>query len=642
MNVVTENMDSTLYKRIVPWFSMDEWKLVYNLVYSESHEDQKCGLNRLVGWKARCQSLPPAVECTLCIFQVLIEDPDHLSEKCVSVAIEQQLRLMYSTAVMRFLNLMLEVPNQEDLRGSMYSKAENLGIPEWIVNLRHDAAHGVSLPDLSLLRAASVFISKWLHEYYWEQESQIVSDWHVTPAVVYTLSADERELRSIIESWEALSLYDLAGFENMSQIPDNDLKSSVKSIHEMLKQGNKQEVEVTVRRSKVSTALSLVLRKLVRFFKSRSGTMDKASLLADIVVGGDFLLPSESLMQILKPSGSEQGILLELPPELSKCCSDFMNTLWTLGAIPALVLKLISFSMSPTQTDIRRSVAALWVQKVLASCVKVREARKVRLAIRDKLDFKDIAQHYKSSLPGESRNAVLTALAFAAVENQRPDLKVGYSWKVSQIPSVLTSMDLIRQAVFPPSKFSSFYLPCAMELVTPRMAIQSRMQLMDLINNYSNDESDILEYSEGEISSVSEFINRVADKDKNSPSTQLSMTEPKQKSAWSLSQCHLEWGKSPLGVLPWQREQAKYSSVPESFMLGKWNSAPEKKETACEENCSNDLSSIHRIKAGRVMKTYVKTMTPKKVLKTRSASPNQRAIKFVSSLYQNNFVSHKH
>ncbi|KAK3913394.1 Protein LAS1 [Frankliniella fusca] len=641
MKGLPENMDSTVYKRIVPWFSMDEWKLVYNLVYSECQEDQKCGLDHLIGWKARCRSLPPAVECTFCIFQVLTGDPHHLSEKCLSAATEQQLRLMYSTAVMRFLNLMLEVPNQEDLGGTMYSKAERLGIPEWIVNLRHDAAHGVSLPDLSLLRAASVFIAKWLNEHYWEQESLIVSDWHVTQNEIFTLSAEESELRDIIESWEALSLYNIAGFENMSQIPDNDLKSSVKSIHEMLRKGDRQETEVKVSRAKVSTALSLILRKLVRFFKSRSGTIDKATLLADIVIGGDFFLPSESLMQILKSDEIEQqDVLLELPLQLTTCCSDLLNTLWTLGAIPALSCKLISVSTNRNETDLRRNVAALWVQKILASCIKVREARKVRLAIRDNLDYKAIAQHYKPSLPGSNRNAILTSLAFAAVENQRPDLKKGYSWKILQIPSVFTQVEKARQAVFPPSKFSKFFIACAVELVTPPMPIKSRMLLFDLINNHSDEKSVEEQFCDGSILSCKELPNGNVNThgDELLPSV---TAEDQKKSPWSLSPGHLEWDKCPLGVLPWQREKVKYCAVPEALLLGNWINHSKVEDCSTRGKCDDEVPSIHHVKVGRVTKHYLKVNTPKKVLKSRSASPNQRAIKFVSSLYQNSFIRKK-
>lgn len=58
--------------------------------------------------------------------------------------------------------MMFALKTDEELVGTLYMKAAKLNIPEWIINLRHDAAHGISLPDLNLLRTATMFISKWL------------------------------------------------------------------------------------------------------------------------------------------------------------------------------------------------------------------------------------------------------------------------------------------------------------------------------------------------------------------------------------------------------------------------------------------------------------------------------------------------
>ena len=41
--------------------------------------------------------------------------------------------------------------------------AKELGIPSWIVDLRHRAAHGSSCPSLPLLREAAEFCLKWLY-----------------------------------------------------------------------------------------------------------------------------------------------------------------------------------------------------------------------------------------------------------------------------------------------------------------------------------------------------------------------------------------------------------------------------------------------------------------------------------------------
>lgn len=177
--------------------------------------------------------------------------------------------------------------------------------------------------------------------------------------------------------------------------------------------------------------------------------------------------------------------LQQLPSALAACCTDFLLTLWDLGAIPALVKRLTALVSNDEESNLRKNVAALWTQKILLSCLKVksilkdamslksicflivslcllqvREARKVRSAVLDRLDCKAISLYYKETFPEANRKAIMTAVAFAAVENQRTDLKLGYTWKILQIPDVLTSLDFIKQAISPlPSKFSCLFLP---------------------------------------------------------------------------------------------------------------------------------------------------------------------------------------
>lgn len=46
---------------------------------------------------------------------------------------------------------------------SMCQLAKKLDIPEWIIKIRHLAAHGHSLPSLSSLREAVEFCLQWLY-----------------------------------------------------------------------------------------------------------------------------------------------------------------------------------------------------------------------------------------------------------------------------------------------------------------------------------------------------------------------------------------------------------------------------------------------------------------------------------------------
>lgn len=52
---------------------------------------------------------------------------------------------------------------------SVFSLASKIGIPGWIVELRHNGTHN-ELPPLAIVRSAALALLDWLREQYWEQQ----------------------------------------------------------------------------------------------------------------------------------------------------------------------------------------------------------------------------------------------------------------------------------------------------------------------------------------------------------------------------------------------------------------------------------------------------------------------------------------
>lgn len=77
---------------------------------------------------------------------------------------ENDLSLMYSTAIMRLLNHISHILQSRQFQhSSLYRTAHQLKIPDWIVNLRHDVAHGHILPTIDVMRMATNVLLEWLH-----------------------------------------------------------------------------------------------------------------------------------------------------------------------------------------------------------------------------------------------------------------------------------------------------------------------------------------------------------------------------------------------------------------------------------------------------------------------------------------------
>lgn len=112
----------------------------------------------------RMPKLPVGVDCTLSILQVCLRDREWTSKIDsgeLPMYCENDLSLMYSTTIMRFLNHFSNIGHTKQT--SMFKIASQLQIPEWIVKLRHQTAHGYELPSIGVLRIAINILLHWLH-----------------------------------------------------------------------------------------------------------------------------------------------------------------------------------------------------------------------------------------------------------------------------------------------------------------------------------------------------------------------------------------------------------------------------------------------------------------------------------------------
>jgi ribosomal biogenesis protein LAS1 len=112
----------------------------------------------------RIPKLPVGVECTLGLIQVCLRDSEwmpKINNNEMSVLYENDLQMMYSTVIMKFLNHISNIANNKHI--SLFIIAKQLNIPDWIVDLRHDIAHGYELPSIDVMRIVANILLTWLH-----------------------------------------------------------------------------------------------------------------------------------------------------------------------------------------------------------------------------------------------------------------------------------------------------------------------------------------------------------------------------------------------------------------------------------------------------------------------------------------------
>lgn len=147
------------------------------------------GIKQCELWRKRAENgrLPHSVEITCSIAELLLQDVEH------QVSLNQQedvkkrnyynmtnlsLRLSYASAIIRGVNGIADSmqKNRATNGSSVAHLCSTIGIPSWVVDLRHDAAHN-DLPSLVALRLAAKVLLRFLIDKYWIVLEEMRSKW---------------------------------------------------------------------------------------------------------------------------------------------------------------------------------------------------------------------------------------------------------------------------------------------------------------------------------------------------------------------------------------------------------------------------------------------------------------------------------
>ena len=106
---------------------------------------------------------------------------------------EMELRLMYTMAIIRFVNGMADsIRSLHNSKDSVASLAIRIGLPIWFVDMRHTGTHG-PLPSLALLQSGAHHALNWLKEFYWDVEYVNINSHHRTHTVSQSQSTHHEE-----------------------------------------------------------------------------------------------------------------------------------------------------------------------------------------------------------------------------------------------------------------------------------------------------------------------------------------------------------------------------------------------------------------------------------------------------------------
>ncbi|CAB9499624.1 LAS1-like (Saccharomyces cerevisiae) [Seminavis robusta] len=122
-------------------------------------------LRRVSVWKLRgTNRLPHAVESSYQLAQCLWNDYYYCSKERRGA---EELRLAYGCSILRSINGLADKMQQTRYHaGSVAMLCAELGVPSWLVDIRHDSTHN-QIPTLSVLRLSAITLLEYYHQEFW-------------------------------------------------------------------------------------------------------------------------------------------------------------------------------------------------------------------------------------------------------------------------------------------------------------------------------------------------------------------------------------------------------------------------------------------------------------------------------------------
>ena len=199
------------------WSSWDEWGFVKNLFASGCLEKQIEAMEMVNMWKSRIRggALPISVELTTTLFaskHKFQQTNNH--EACLCAAM----------SIVRFINGITDQFQTGAYAQAIQNIAEKIEIPDWMVDLRHEATHG-HLPSFEVLQSGLNFGIDWLFKNYWEETSLKIEE---------EMNKFHSSVSDKINSYSLLVLDNLSSINLEKNSPETkkEKKKSIKNDHD--------------------------------------------------------------------------------------------------------------------------------------------------------------------------------------------------------------------------------------------------------------------------------------------------------------------------------------------------------------------------------------------------------------------------
>ncbi|RZF38190.1 hypothetical protein LSTR_LSTR005551 [Laodelphax striatellus] len=528
--------------KFVQWYSTAEWKEVFRKVYSDDKQAMQEAYKKMCIWNARSPNLPAGVESTMELLQVMLCD-----EKCDNRSYsEKDLALMYSSAILRFLNHLKSMHRtlEDNKVASLYDMAMDYGLPDWIINLRHEASHQCSLPSIHLLRSAQVIAFDWLKANYWAKVAAEMDD--VIVAHVEESENMKNKVKTLLTLWQATQIQIMMRRYSIKDIPNENLRYHLEyalntndicitngsvQLNELL-----QEVDCegtnTTKVTKVRKVLKEIFENLVP--KERTNTENTERILVDSLIQSELFIPKDYDSNLFVKDDT-------LNSAFSSLWASLLVAYHEADLSTDIVHALVTF-INKCKEPPQQLIAACWLSHLCQSLLNA--ARNCSTITRTK--------------PGKIRK--LLALNLLRKEHLRKD-SVEFLFSNDLAPLLLTADHSLRntilentvnESVLNANPFSRIYLESLIDLLNPPLTISAKEDLLKLVDLYTNTSDHFAQSETSEIFTL-DSLKQVTTDNNADFSMEVDEEEPNAICGWTKDHGIGGWSKCALGCLPSSR-----------------------------------------------------------------------------------------
>jgi len=314
--------------RLDPWFDVEEWKFVKDLVIKKN----LLALKYFEVWRCRVSRLPAGIETTYALLEA--------SSQMENI-------LTISMAVNRFLNHISHIGMNVWGVRKLHDAARMLKLPSWVVDIRHETTHG-HMPSLTILQASFAVCWSWLCTNYWSNEYK-----EVTPR--QSSQTDQENLAtSLLECFLYLRIYQVWGTTQVNDIAES--REVYLHMKNLWSQGCSDKNVALFGKMSVKQAQGTLKKEI-------SELDIEPESLAKILVNRDLLVPEITFLQSLLGEDEQQVEHVELPKILLTVWKEYIQKIDSkIGAkvlIDLLVARLSSRKDGVDETS--REYCAAWV-----------------------------------------------------------------------------------------------------------------------------------------------------------------------------------------------------------------------------------------------------------------------------------------